>query len=63
MSILSGNCAYPFEIIPVIGDVDGAQYEYWDHVDGERHQEHEVESVVSSANAVIDPWTMMVECL
>jgi len=47
----------------VVEDVDKTEDEDAGHVKGERDQEHEEITVVPSANAIIDPRTVMIEYL
>ena len=47
----------------VIQHVEQAEREYGHHVYAQGHQEHEEVAVIPAADAVVHPWTVVVECL
>lgn len=56
----SGHLAQP---ILAVEHEDQAQHEDAEHVQGQRDEEEEEEPIVASANAIVNPRTVVVECL
>lgn len=63
MNDLRDNRRCILDIWHYLQDIDQTQREYAQHVYGEGDEEEEKESVVPSADAVVDPRTVMVEGL
>lgn len=51
------------QIVHVVQDIHEAKGEHSNHVNGERRQKEKEIAVVSSPNAVVHPWTVMVKIL
>ena len=54
---------YLVEDLLVFQNVYEGKNKYGSHVNGQGYQEHEKVSVVTTSDAVVDPWTVMIKNL